>query len=38
LWWEFEEKLFELSDDMETKVSIEFYPDAIDAFTKAIMD
>ena len=31
-------QLFELSDDMATKVSIEFYADAIDAFTKAIMD
>ena len=31
-------QLFELSDEMATKVSIEFYADAIDAFTKAIMD
>jgi len=31
-------QLFELSDNMATKVSIEFYADAIDAFTKAIMD
>jgi ATP-dependent Lon protease len=31
-------QLFELSDEMATKVSIEFYGDAIDAFTKAIMD
>ncbi len=31
-------QLFELSDDMATKVSIEFYADVIDAFTKAIMD
>jgi len=31
-------QLFELSDDMATKVSIEFYADAIDAFTKSIMD
>jgi len=31
-------QLFELSDDMATKVSIEFYADAIDALTKAIMD
>ena len=31
-------QLFELSDDMATKVSIEFYADAIDAFPKAIMD
>ena len=31
-------QLFDLSDEMATKVSIEFYADAIDAFTKAIMD
>ena len=31
-------QLFELSDDMATKISIEFYADAIDAFTKSIMD
>ena len=31
-------QLFELSDEMATKVSIEFYADAIDAFTKAVMD
>jgi ATP-dependent Lon protease len=31
-------QLFELSDEMATKVSIEFYADAIDALTKAIMD
>jgi len=31
-------QLFELSDDMATKINIEFYADAIDAFTKAIMD
>ncbi|MEA3417184.1 MAG: BREX system Lon protease-like protein BrxL [Thermodesulfobacteriota bacterium] len=31
-------QLFELSDDMATKISIEFYADAIDAFTKAIID
>jgi len=31
-------QLFELSDEMATKVSIEFYADAIDSFTKAIMD
>ena len=31
-------QLFELSDEMATKVNIEFYADAIDAFTKAIMD
>ncbi|MBI4766665.1 MAG: BREX system Lon protease-like protein BrxL [Deltaproteobacteria bacterium] len=31
-------QLFELSDEMATKVSIEFYADALDAFTKAIMD
>ncbi len=31
-------QLFELSDDMATKVSIEFYADAIDAFTKVVMD
>ena len=31
-------QLFELSDEMATKISIEFYADAIDAFTKAIMD
>ena len=31
-------QLFELSDDMATRVSIEFYADAIDALTKAIMD
>lgn len=31
-------QLFELSDDMATKVSIEFYADAIDVFLKAIMD
>jgi len=29
-------QLFELSDEMATKVSIEFYADAIDAFTKSI--
>jgi ATP-dependent Lon protease len=31
-------QLFELPDDMATKVSIEFYKDAADAFLKAIMD
>jgi ATP-dependent Lon protease len=31
-------QLFELSDDMATKVSIEFYADSNDAFLKAIMD
>ena len=31
-------QLFDLSDEMATKVSIEFYSDTIDAFTKAIMD
>ncbi len=31
-------QLFELSDDMATKVNIEFYADAIDAFTKVVMD
>lgn len=31
-------QLFELSDEMATKLNIEFYADAIDAFTKAIMD
>ncbi len=31
-------QLFELSDEMATKINIEFYADAIDAFTKAIMD
>ena len=31
-------QLFDLSDDMATKINIEFYADAIDAFTKAIMD
>jgi len=31
-------QLFELSDEMATKVSIEFYADAIDAFTKSITD
>jgi ATP-dependent Lon protease len=31
-------QLFELSDDMATKVSIEFYADAIDAFAKAISE
>ena len=31
-------QLFEFSDDMATKINIEFYADAIDAFTKAIMD
>ena len=31
-------QLFELSDEMATKVSIEFYADVTDAFTKAIMD
>ncbi len=31
-------QLFELSDDMATKVSIEFYADSIDAFTKAISE
>jgi len=31
-------QLFGLSDEMATKVNIEFYADAIDAFTKAIMD
>ena len=31
-------QLFDLSDEMATKVGIEFYSDAIDAFTKAIMD
>lgn len=31
-------QLFDLSDDMATKVSIEFYADGVDAFLKAIMD
>ena len=31
-------QIFELSDEMATKVNIEFYADAIDALTKAIMD
>ena len=31
-------QLFDLSGDMATKVSIEFYSDAVDAFLKAIMD
>jgi ATP-dependent Lon protease len=31
-------QLFNLSDNMATKINIEFYADAIDAFTKAIMD
>jgi len=31
-------QLFELSDDMATKVSIDFYADSNDAFLKAIMD
>lgn len=31
-------KLFELSDDMATKVDIQFYSDAADAFLKALAD
>lgn len=31
-------QLFNLSDDMATKISIEFYADAADAFVKAVMD
>ncbi|MGA1825913.1 MAG: BREX system Lon protease-like protein BrxL [bacterium] len=31
-------QLFELSDEMATKISIEFYTDAIDAFSKVVMD
>ncbi len=31
-------QLFNLSDDMATKISIEFYADAADAFVKAVME
>ncbi len=31
-------QLFNLSDDMATKISIEFYADPADAFSKAVMD
>ncbi len=31
-------QLFELSDDMATKINIEFYANAIDAFSKSIVD
>ncbi|MBW1852324.1 MAG: peptidase, partial [Deltaproteobacteria bacterium] len=31
-------QLFDLSDEMATKINIEFYSEAIDAFLKAIMD
>ena len=31
-------QLFDLSDEMATKINIEFYSEAIDVFIKAIMD
>jgi ATP-dependent Lon protease len=31
-------QLFNLSDDMATKISIEFYSDAADAFLKAVIE
>ena len=31
-------QLFNLSDDMATKISIDFYGDPADAFSKAVMD
>ena len=31
-------QLFDLPDEMATKINIEFYADAADAFSKAIVD
>jgi len=31
-------QLFDLPDEMATKINIEFYADAADAFVKAIVD
>jgi ATP-dependent Lon protease len=31
-------QLFSLSDDMATKISIEFYGDPVDAFLKAVLE
>ena len=31
-------QLFELPDDLATKISIEFYSDAVDALVKAVLE